>query len=74
MRAPHVSAMTSYTIIPNGAGTGFNISIVGSDGARQTMLGFESEEEAEAWITQDRRLSAVPTPQMSNAPASSAYG
>ncbi|HEY1413429.1 MAG TPA: hypothetical protein VGF36_14885 [Rhodopila sp.] len=49
--------MTTYTIIPNGDGTGFNIGIAGNDGARQTMLGFTSEAEAEAWIDQDKRLS-----------------
>jgi hypothetical protein len=65
--------MTTYTIVPNGDGTGFNISIAGSDGARQTMLGFASKAEAEAWIVQDRRLSQVPTPQMSDASVS-AYG
>jgi hypothetical protein len=54
--------MATYTIIPNPDGTGFNISIAGSDGARQTMLGFESEAEAEAWIARDRRLSEEPVP------------
>jgi hypothetical protein len=65
--------MTTYTIIPNGDGTGFNISIVGADGARQTMLGFESEAEAKAWILQDKRLSAIPTPHVSG-PAATAHG
>jgi hypothetical protein len=65
--------MTTYTIIPNGDGTGFNIRIAGSNGARQTMLGFETKAEAEAWILQDRRLSAMPAPQLSRAP-STAYG
>jgi hypothetical protein len=55
--------MTRYTIIPNSDGTGFNVGIAGSDGARQTILGFASEAEAEAWITQDRRLSHVPHPE-----------
>jgi hypothetical protein len=62
--------MTTYTIVPNGDGTGFNISIAGSNGARQTMLGFASEAEAEAWIIQDRRLSEMPAPDVS----ASAYG
>ncbi len=68
-----MDCMTTYTIIPNGDGTGFNISIAGSNGARQTMLGFASEAEAKAWIIQDRRLSEVPTPQIADASAS-AYG
>jgi hypothetical protein len=65
--------MTTYSVIPNGDGTGFNISIAGSDGTRQTMLGFESEAEAEAWIAQDRRLSELPAPPVAALPAS-AYG
>lgn len=62
--------MTKYTILPSGDGTGFNISIAGSDGARQTLLGFESEAEAEAWILQDKRLSQIPTASVPNASAS----
>ena len=61
--------MTKYTIQPSGDGAGFNISIAGSDGARQTLLGFESEAAAEAWILQDKRLSEVPG---SSIPAASA--
>ena len=49
--------MATYQIIPCGDGSGFNIGVAGSDGTRQTMLGFTSMEEAEAWIIQDRRLS-----------------
>jgi len=48
--------MTTYTIAPTGDGAGFQIGVAGSDGARQTMLGFTSMEEAEAWILQDKRL------------------
>jgi hypothetical protein len=65
--------MTTYAVIPNGDGTGFNISIAGSDGTRQTMLGFESEAEAEAWIVQDRRLSELPASPVA-ALSASAYG
>jgi hypothetical protein len=48
--------MTTYTIIPARDGSGFQIGVVGHDGARHTMLGFESEADAEAWIAQDKRL------------------
>jgi hypothetical protein len=48
--------MTTYTIIPVADGTGFHIGVAGSDGTRQTMLGFASMAEAEAWILQDKRL------------------
>jgi hypothetical protein len=65
--------MTTYSIAPNGDGSGFNISIAGSDGTRQTMLGFESEAEAEAWIAQDRRRSELPVRRVATSSAS-AYG
>jgi hypothetical protein len=32
----------------------YEVHIVGSDGVRQTMLGFASEEDAEAWIEADQ--------------------
>jgi hypothetical protein len=48
--------MTQYIIVPNGDGSGFNVSVAGADGTRQTLLGFGSEAEAEAWITRDKRL------------------
>ncbi len=52
--------MSTYNITPNSDGSGFNIAIEGTNGARQTMLGFESEAEAEAWIRQDQRLNQMP--------------
>jgi hypothetical protein len=61
--------MTTYAIIPNSDGSGFNVGIAGSDGARQTMLGFESEAEAEAWIIQDKRLGQMPEQRVSNVAA-----
>ena len=57
-----MKTMTTYTIIPAQDGSGFNIGIAGSNGARQTMLGFASEAEAEAWINHDRRLNGIPVP------------
>ena len=51
--------MSTYKITERGAGDGFDIEIAGEDGARQTMLGFSSREEAERWIVEDARLSAV---------------
>ncbi len=52
--------MSTYVITPNSDGSGFNVGIAGTNGARQTMLGFESEAEAEAWIVQDKRLGQTP--------------
>jgi hypothetical protein len=48
--------MTTYTIIPTADGSGFHIGVVGHNGTRHTMLGFESKEVAEAWINHDKRL------------------
>jgi hypothetical protein len=36
---------------------GFDVKIVGDNGARQTMLGFPTREAAEAWIVEDQRRS-----------------
>lgn len=54
--------MSTYTIIPVEDGTGFNIGVAGSDGARQTILGFKSKADAEAWIVQDKRLNTGANP------------
>jgi hypothetical protein len=54
--------MTQYIIVPNGDGSGFNITVSGANGARQTMLGFSTEAEAEAWILRDRRLDGADEP------------
>jgi hypothetical protein len=45
--------MATYSLISNVDQT-FHVAIVGDDGARQTLLGFETETEAEAWIAWDR--------------------
>jgi len=36
---------------------GFDVKVVGDNGARQTILGFPTREAAEAWIVEDRRRS-----------------
>jgi len=59
--------MSQYIIVPNGDGSGFNVSVAGADGTRQTLLGFGSEAEAEAWITLDKRLDGA------NAAAADSY-
>ncbi len=43
-------------ILPVNDGSGFHVGVTGEDGARQTILGFQSQAEAEAWILQDKRL------------------
>jgi hypothetical protein len=54
--------MATYTVVPAVDRTGFHVAIQGSDGIRQTILGFETSGEAEAWIEHDRRLSAAQPP------------
>ena len=54
--------MTQYIIVPNGDGSGFNIAVSGANGTRQTMLGFDTQAEAEAWIVQDKRLGGTDEP------------
>jgi hypothetical protein len=58
--------MSTYTIIPVGDGVGFNIGVAGTNGARQTIMGFASEADAEAWILQDKRLNAAANPFFSS--------
>jgi len=45
--------MATYTLIPN-PGQTFHVAIVGNDGARQTLPGFETEADAQVWIARDR--------------------
>jgi hypothetical protein len=47
--------MALYTIVPSQHGHGFRIEVIGADGARHTMLGFDTEADAEAWIEADKR-------------------
>ena len=51
-----IIGMATYTIVRRIGDVGFDVSVVGSDGARQTILNFQTEAEAEAWIVQDGRL------------------
>lgn len=55
--------MTTYTIVPHGGdSTRFDIAIVGTNGTRQTMLGFETEADAEAWIEHANRYESIEHP------------
>jgi hypothetical protein len=50
--------MITYTVIASVDETGFHVKIAGSEGNRQTILGFVTESEADAWIVNDKRLTA----------------
>jgi hypothetical protein len=59
VRLPGDTRMATYTVVHGVDRTGFHVAIQGSDGIRQTILGFETRVEAEAWIDHDKRLSAA---------------
>ncbi|MFL5285580.1 MAG: hypothetical protein ACJ8AW_32545 [Rhodopila sp.] len=44
--------MTTYNVV-RATSSGFNIEII-SDGVRQTMLGFDTEADALAWVEADQ--------------------
>jgi hypothetical protein len=48
--------MITYTVIASADRMDFHVKIAGSDGNRQTMLGFRTESDADAWIANDKRL------------------
>lgn len=50
-----MAGMANYTIHPGEDGVGFEISVISDNGARQTMLGFQTVAEADAWIAEDKR-------------------
>lgn len=54
----HIGDMATYTVTAETAGTGYQVRIVGTNGAKQTMLGFSTKAEAEAWIVSDRAIDA----------------
>jgi antibiotic biosynthesis monooxygenase (ABM) superfamily enzyme len=53
--------MATYTIVPGRQGTGFKVDVVSNEGIRQTMLGFDTEDEATSWIESDRKLDQLAT-------------
>lgn len=54
--------MNKYDIATRADGTGFDVHIVAYNGARQTILGFATESEAQVWIAQDQRLTRATGP------------
>jgi hypothetical protein len=56
--ASYMSRMTTYTVLPRRRQPGYKVELVGDNGTRQTILGFNSEAEAEVWVAEDKRLEA----------------
>jgi hypothetical protein len=55
----HTSGMATYTVtLSEFSSDAFDVQIVGNDGVRQTMLGFKTKADAEAWIVDDARTTA----------------
>ena len=52
----HTVEMITYTVHASAGQTGFHVKIGGSEGNRQTILGFGTEGAADAWIADDKRL------------------
>ncbi|MGE4047209.1 MAG: hypothetical protein AB7F35_20265 [Acetobacteraceae bacterium] len=50
--------MATYTVMRRKRQTGYRVDVVGDDGSRHTILGFDTEAEAQAWIEKDQRLEA----------------
>jgi hypothetical protein len=48
--------MATYKIVRRIGDVGLDVSVVGIDGAKQTILNFQTEAEAEGWIIQDEQL------------------
>ena len=45
--------MATYRIVPRQSQPGYRVDLVDSDGVRHSMLGFDTEAEAEAWVVAD---------------------
>jgi hypothetical protein len=54
------SYMATYTVIPRVDPIGFDVAVVGSDGARRTLLDFETWRDARAWDELDRARAVRP--------------
>ena len=49
--------MQTYMIVDRDDGAGYNVKLMDAIGVHHTILGFETEAEAQIWIEQDRRMS-----------------
>ena len=54
--------MASYAITVRGDQAGFDVEIVARDGVRQTMIGFKTQADAEAWMVRDARFNRMTDP------------
>src|SRR4051794_31476375 len=52
----YMPCMPTYIVLPRQRQPGYKVALVGDNGTRQTILGFNSEAEAEIWVAEDKRL------------------
>ncbi|HUB12115.1 MAG TPA: hypothetical protein VMB34_09165 [Acetobacteraceae bacterium] len=57
----------SYRVVPRGK-NGFDVEMEKPDGRKQTVPGFHSEHEADAWIVQAKRMIREAAPWTSPTP------
>jgi hypothetical protein len=48
--------MAKYTVLPRQRQPGYKVEVVAGNGARHTVLGFETEADARAWVEADQKL------------------
>jgi hypothetical protein len=46
--------MATYEIKPSSHGSGFRVEVLSDNGTRHTMLGFDTEVEANEWVKDDK--------------------
>ena len=51
--------MPTYETSQHPGGDTYDVHVIGAQGTRQTMLGFRTREEAEAWIVTDRERGPI---------------
>jgi hypothetical protein len=51
--------MNVYEISKHPGGNSYDVHVIGAQGTRQTMLGFRTKEEAEAWIVTDKERGPI---------------
>jgi len=54
--------VNKYDIAIRADGAAFDVHVISSNGARQTVLGFATESAAQIWIAQDQRLARAADP------------
>jgi hypothetical protein len=54
--------MASYAITVRDDQASFDVEIVAHDGVRQTVIGFKTQADAEAWMVRDARLNTMTDP------------